>query len=109
MTDSVFQLTVDQQVPCTLQFVDAHGNVAPAPAGVPTWTVDHPELLTITAAADGMSATLVPASAEGVAVVTVSLAVDATTTITGTLSVTIVGGAVASITIVPGTPVAKAA
>lgn len=108
MTDSVFQLTVDQQLPCTLQFVDAHGNAAPVPTGVPTWTVDHPELLTVTADADGMSASLVPTAVEGVAVVTVSLTVD-TVTITGTLSVTILGGAVASITIVPGTPVAKAA
>lgn len=103
MTDSVFQLSVEQQMPVTLSFVDAHGNVGTAPAGVPAWAVDHPELLALTVAEDGMSAEAIPTTLEGVAVVTVTL--DA---LTGTLAITIVGGAVASITVVPGTPVAKA-
>jgi hypothetical protein len=107
MTDSVFQLTVDQKVPVSLEFVDAHGNSAPTPAGVPTWAVDKTDLLAVSPSVDGLTADLVTVGAQGVAIVTVSLVVDATTTILGTLSVTIVGGAVASITIVPGTPVSR--
>lgn len=100
MTDSVFALPTGEQFPVTLQFVDAKGNPAVAPLGVvPTWAVDHPELLTVTPAADGLTAVAVTVGPTGVAVVTVT---DGN--ITGTLAVTVEAGVITGITVVPGVP-----
>lgn len=103
MTDSVFNLPTGEHFPVTLQFVDAKGNPAVAPLGVvPVWSVDHPELLLVTAAADGLTADAVTVGPTGVAIVTVT---DGT--ISGTLAVTIDAGVIAGITVVPGVPVAN--
>jgi len=105
MTDTTFSpLPIGNTLPVTLAFVDAHGNAGVAPEGViPSWAVDLPELLTVTPAADGMSASLITVANTGAPVVTVT---DGT--LTGTLTVTITAGAVSAISIVPGTPVANA-
>jgi hypothetical protein len=92
-------LRVDQTLPMTLTFADKNGNPA-VPVGVPVWAVSDATLATVVAAADGMSAVLTPVGPLGG--VDVTAVVDG---VTGMLHVDLVGGAVATVTIVPGTPV----
>ena len=92
----------DQEVPCTLQFVDAFGNVAITPAGVPVWAVSDATLATVVAAADGLSAVVAAAGKEGSVDVTVTLGA-----LTGKLTLTVTAGAAVSLEIVAGTPVLK--
>ncbi len=98
MTDSVFALGSGNHFISTIEFVDESGDVAVAPVGeVPVWVSDHPEWLTVTAAADGLSADCVTVGPSGLATVTVTAGL-----LTGTLAVTIGAGAAVSLSIVPG-------
>jgi hypothetical protein len=103
-----FQLTADQQVNATLAFADKEGNAIAAPTfdAVPTWASDTTTILTVNAAADGMSAELVTVGPTGNANVTFNGTVGGVA-FTATLAVTVVAGALASVTIVPGTPASK--
>lgn len=92
-------LRIDQTLPMTLAFADKFGNPV-VPVGVPVWAVSDAALATVVAAVDGMSAVLTPVGPLGA--VDVTVVVDG---VTGTLHVDLVGGVVATVTIVPGTPV----
>lgn len=63
----------DTSVPATLTLLDKHGNVA-TPQTPPAWTVSADGVVTMTVAADGLSATFAPA---GVGEITVDVVVDA--------------------------------
>jgi hypothetical protein len=101
------QLTADQQDGATVLFVDAYNNaVTVTPDAIPTWVSDTTTVLTVTAAADGLSATLVTVGPVGTANVTFSCTVGGVA-LSATLAVTVVAGAVVSVSIVPGTPTSK--
>lgn len=101
MTTTSFSVPTGDSFPATLQFVDSFGNVGVAPSGeTPVWASANTQILTVTAAADGMSATIVTVGPTGTDNVTVT---DGT--LTGILEVTVIAGAVTQITVVPGTPV----
>lgn len=72
-------------VSATLVLQDASGNQG-APAAPPVWTSSDPAIATVMAAADGLSAQVLPAGATGV--VTISAVVDANVHITGQITVT---------------------
>lgn len=95
----------DQQVALTIQPVDKKG--APAQVdGAPVWASSDATILTVTAAADGMSAN-VAGVAPGLARVVVTADADlgsGTTPLTGTLDFNVTGGGAVSISITPGTP-----
>ena len=93
-----FSMNADQEVPVTLTFVDKYNNPVTAPTGVPVWSVDQSTILTVNAAADGLSATCVAVGPVGTATVTVTL--DG---VTGSEVFDVTPGAVTSITLVPGT------
>jgi len=95
-----FQLQDIQSVPLTLSFVDADGNPAAAPAGItPTWATSDATKVTVTPAADGLSAVASGQSGLGDAQISVTAG-----SLTGQLTVTVVAGPPASITITPGAP-----
>lgn len=94
---TTFNLTADQEVALTLQFVDKFNNPVTAPSGTPAWSVDNTALATLNVAGDGLSASLVAVGPVGTVNLTVSL--DG---VNGTLQVDVAAGAVAAITVVPG-------
>lgn len=101
-------LAYTQQLPVSIQPVAKKGNPAPVD-GAPVWTSSNTELVTVTAAADGMSAMITPVGGMG-GPTTITVTADAdlgsgVTPIIGTLDITVTGGQAVSITIVPGTPV----
>jgi hypothetical protein len=98
-----FQMTDSQQVVVTYSAVDKKGNPVTFDAGSVVTLVDNPNILVVTTAADGLSATLAANGPLGTATVTVNGAVNGTQ-VSGTLGVTIVSGAPTQITITPGTP-----
>lgn len=93
-----FQLQDIQSVPLSLTFVDADGNPTSAPAGVtPVWSSSDPTKVSVTPAADGLTAVASGASMLGDAQINVTAGALA-----GQLAVTVVAGPPASIQIVPG-------
>lgn len=102
-------LTDVQQVPLAVAFKDAAGNPA-AVDGAPVWTSSDPTIVTVTASADGLSATAVAVGPLGQA--QVSAAADAdlgsgVTTITGVLDITVQASEAVNALVTAGTPVAK--
>ena len=82
----------DPDFSATVSFVDAKGDATtPDPGMVPAWSVDNTDAVSVTAAADGMSATLTPGN-PGAAVVTVTLQDADGTTVTSTGTVTVQSG-----------------
>jgi hypothetical protein len=75
MGDFQMQLPDDKTVSATVSFVDAKGNPAKVD-GVPVWAVDNTDVVVVTAADDGMSATFTPATTLGTAQVSVSADAD---------------------------------
>ena len=98
-------LTDNQEVVLSVVGEDAKGNPAPLPVE-PVWAVGgaNPGIITLTPAADGMSATVVATGGLGTAQVTVSDAIAAGDTIQGILDVTVVGDVATQIVINAGTP-----
>jgi len=93
-----FQLQDIQSVPLSLTFVDADGNPTSAPAGVtPVWASSDTTKVSVTPAADGLTAVASGASVLGDAQINVTAGALA-----GQLAVTVVAGPPASIQIVPG-------
>lgn len=95
----------DQQVVLSIQPLDAKGKPALVD-GIPTWAGSDDTTITVTPAADGMSATVVGVT-PGVA--TVSVVADAdlgqgVSGIKGTLDFNVTAGAAATIAITAGTP-----
>jgi hypothetical protein len=88
--DDFMPLTLDFQLPdtgtgtATLTPVDAKGNPTTLPAGtsVPTWTSSN-VAITVTPAADGMSATLTPTALATGVIIAASATLPNGTTITG--------------------------
>lgn len=99
-------MTDTQQVGLTIQPVDAKGNPAQVD-GAPVWASSNTEVVSITAAPDGMSATAVAVGPLGTATISVKADADlgaGVTTIAGTLDITITGGVATTVTITAGTP-----
>jgi hypothetical protein len=92
-------LTDTQQVALTVAETDAKGE--PVTADTLVWTVDNPDVITLTVAPDTYSAEAV-AGAPGTAIVTVADA--ANPALTGTVSFFIKSGAATSLVITEGTP-----
>ena len=94
----------NQQVVLEIVGEDAKGNPAPLPA-TPAWTVGgaNPAILTVTPAADGMSANVIATGSLGTAQVVVSDTVGGST-LQGILDVTVVAGDATQIVINAGTP-----
>lgn len=100
-------LPIDHKVPASIQPVDAAGNPA-AVDGVPVWTSSAPTIVTVQAAADGMSAEITPVGPLGTAQINVSADADlgsGVTSITGILDVQSVAGEAVALQIQTGEPV----
>ena len=96
-----FTLTDSQQVNAKVAFVDKKGNPANVD-GVPQWSVDNPNLLNITPAADGMSCLIAAVGPLGSGNVTVKADADlgaGVTEIIGTAQIDVVGGAANTVAI----------
>lgn len=102
-------LRVDQTLPLSIAFADAHGNPIPTPPpldGPPVWTVSDGAVATVAASADGLTAVVTPATEGAVSIsivvmiggVSFNAAVDITVTAAAV-------PAVASVSIVVGVPV----
>jgi hypothetical protein len=96
------QLTDSQQVHLTLAEKDKAGNPV-SPSTVPVWLSSNTDVVTLSVAADGLSADAVTTGAIGSA--TISASSD---NLTGTLDVTVVPGAAVTIELDAGTPTEKA-
>lgn len=106
---SMLILTDTQQVPLTAAFEDKAGNPANVD-GAPVWSSSDTTVLTVAAAADGLSATAVATGKLGPAQVSVTADADlgsGTTSISGVLDVTVQAGAAVAANISAGTPTEK--
>lgn len=95
------QMTDSQQVTLTLAEKDKAGNPV-TPSAPPTWLSSATDVVTVTASADGLSATAVATGAIGSATITASA-----DNLTGTLEIDIVSGAAVTVEISAGTPTDK--
>lgn len=105
--ETMLLLTSTQKCSLSIQPVDAHGNPALVD-GTPTWSVADPNILTITPAADGLSAEIVAAGPIGATQVSVQADADlggGVKTIAGTLDVQVAAGEAVGLSISAGTPV----
>jgi hypothetical protein len=104
---SMLILPVDHKVPASIQPVDAAGNPAVVD-GVPVWTSSSPEIATVNAAADGLSAEIVPVGPVGSCQINVTADADVgggITTITGLLDVQTAAGEAVGLQVTTGAPV----
>jgi hypothetical protein len=100
-----FSMTDSQQVTLTITATDKKGNPATIPAGSITWAVDNPALLTITPAADSLSAVAASVGPLGTATISVKVADGSGSTVaSGSVDCTVVGGGATNIVVNPGTP-----
>ena len=102
---SHMQIKDTQEFDVTLAFQDAKGKPATVD-GVPEWTADNPSVVTLTVAADGLSATVTAADV-GSCQVSVSADSDlgaGTVQITGVLPVEVLAGSATVIALNPGEP-----
>jgi hypothetical protein len=100
-------LTDEQKCSLAIAAVDAAGNPAVL-AAVPVWASSNPTVLSVVAAADGMSAEITAAGPLGASQVSVSADPGGgAAPITGTLDVTVTASAAVAFTITPGAPTAK--
>jgi len=110
---NTFTLLLDQQLPLTVEFTSASGAIAKV-GNIPFWTTSDPAVLTVVAAADGMSAVATVTGIVGVATLSVSANADTSggiNVITGTLDVTVATALeqATTVTIIPGIPTTKPA
>jgi len=100
-------LTDIQEVVLSIAPKDVEGNPA-ALEGVPTWTSSDVAIVTVTPAADGLSATAITVGPEGAATITVvaqgDLTGGGTDTVTDTVEITVVGSQASSLNVSAGTP-----
>lgn len=97
-------LKVNQQLPVSIVAEDKFGNPTGAFDSVPAWTLSDPTLGTVTPAADGLSAVLVPSGKLGNGQLQVLGTADAKQ-ISGSLDVVLIAGDATQIVLQPGTPV----
>lgn len=95
------KLDATQQVPLTAVFKDKAGNAATL-SGVPTWASSDETIVTLTPAADGLSATAATVGALGTATVTASI--DG---VSASIDIEVDAGVAATAEIDAGTPEAK--
>lgn len=102
MTTNTFTVPAGDFFHATLEFVDAFGNIGTAPAGlVPLWSSANDQVVTVTAAADGLSANCVSLGVQGnVDISVIDSGVGAN--LAGDLVVTITAGPVSQLLVVPG-------
>jgi hypothetical protein len=105
-------LTATQQCDLTLEVTDSKGNPATVD-GVPVWSSADETRVSVEAAADGMSATIVAEGPATTQPVQISVTTDADLgegikPLVGLLDVTIVGAEATVIAITPGTPTEQA-
>ena len=95
----------DQQVALTIAIVDKKGKPAQVD-GIPVWASSDETVITVTPAADGMSANVIAvAPGAGRVVVTADADLGAgTTDLTGTLDFNVLAGGAVTISISAGTP-----
>ena len=98
-----FILTSDQQVAVSVTFVDDHGNPATVDAA-PVWASTDATVLSVTAAADGMSCLVVAVGPDGFGTISVT-AMSGSVTVIGTLHIQVVSGVAVAAVVTPGTPV----
>jgi hypothetical protein len=99
-------MTDTQQVTLSIQPVDGKGNLAPVD-GVPTWLSSNTEVVTVTPAADGMSAIAAAVGPLGTATVSVKADADlgaGVSPITSSVDITVTGGTASTLKITEGTP-----
>lgn len=102
-----FSLTDSQQTTLSVKFVDKKGNPA-AVDGVPEWSTDNTDVLSLTPAADGMACLASSLGPLGVANVTLKADADlgaGSTPIIGTLEIDVTGGTATTVSIDASTPV----
>jgi hypothetical protein len=111
MANSTLVLTDIQSSALSVSFEDQPGNVVSLPVGtVPVWAVTDTTVLTLTASADGMSASIAAIGkltpADGSAPVTVSLTATLAdgTVVAGALDVNVITSEATHAVITPGTP-----
>ena len=100
-------ITSTQNCSLSIQPVDAHGNPALVD-GTPIWSVSDPSVLSIAAAADGLSAEIAALGPVGTSQVSVQADADlgsGVVTIAGTLDVQVAAGQAVGLSISAGTPV----
>lgn len=73
--DFTMQLPDDQTVSADVSYVDAKGNAATV-EGAPVWASDNEAVATVTASADGFSATVTPVGPLGTAQISVTADAD---------------------------------
>lgn len=100
-------LTDIQEVVLSIAPKDEEGNPAPLD-GVPTWSSSDAAIVTVTAAADGLSATAATVGPLGTATVTVTAQGDltggGTDTLTDTVTIDVTGSKASALNVTPGTP-----
>lgn len=97
-------ISITQQFSVSVAFVDKKGNPAPVD-GTPQWSTDNTDVLKVTAAPDGMSATVAAVGAIGSASITLSADADlgaGVVPLVGTLAVNVTAGQAASVVLTPG-------
>lgn len=102
-------LTDSQQVNLKVAFADKAGNPASVD-GAPVWTSSDDTVLTVTAAADGLSAVAASTGKLGTAQVTVTADADlgaGNTPIAGTLDVQVLAGQAVSAVVAADAPTEK--
>lgn len=101
-----FTMSDSQQVVCTTAFTDKKGNPVATPTGVNlAWSVDMPNVLTLTPSADGLSCTIIAAGPLSTANVTLSVTdAQGNALASGSLGVTITSGAPSQVVITAGIP-----
>ena len=104
--DMALILTDVQKVTLSVSFVDAKGNPATVD-GAPVWSVSDANVLSVTAAADGLSADVLTVGPLGTAQVSVTADADlgeGVKSLVGTLDVQVVGSEAVAIAITAGVP-----
>lgn len=101
-----FKLTATQQVDASFTVTDKKGNPAPVD-GIPTWSTDNSDLLSLTPSADGKSCTIVAVGPLGTANVFVNADADmggGTKPIIGRGEITVDAGEATVVNLNFGTP-----
>jgi hypothetical protein len=101
--DPTFVLTDTQQAHLAVQFLDKKGK-ATKPDDVPVWASSDPTKVSVTPAADGLSADIVALDTGDAVQVSVTSTDKDGTQVVGVLTVNVVGGEAVSAGITPGTP-----
>lgn len=102
--ETKMDLKVNKKLPVALVLEDQFDNVVPAPSTPPTWTVADVSMGTVEVAADGMSATFMPAGRLGTTQLQ-ALVVTETQTIQGLLELNLIAGDATEVILQPGTAV----